>query len=162
VTPALKLLDKSGIAHEVLTYAHDPQTNSYGTEAAEVLGVDPTTVYKTLLANVTGGPGGNVETVVGVVPVSHQLDLKALAKAAHAKRASMAEPANAERLTGYVIGGISPLGQRKRLRTFVDASSKYLEYFHVSGGQRGLEIRLAPSDLVNLLGATFASITVVQ
>lgn len=158
MTPALKLLEKAGIAHEVVTYEHDPGVVSYGAEAADLLGLDPATVFKTLLSNLEGGPQAKVETVVGVVPVTHQLDLKALAKAAGGKRASMSEPADAERLTGYVVGGISPLGQRKRHRTFLDASSQDLDYLHVSGGRRGLEVRLSPTDLVELLDGTVATI----
>jgi Cys-tRNA(Pro)/Cys-tRNA(Cys) deacylase len=153
VTPAIKLLDRNGITHRVVSYDHDPSAESYGTEAAEALGLDPATVFKTLLADLDGGARGS-ETVVAVIPVAHRLDLKALARSAKAKKAAMADPAAAERLTGYVVGGISPLGQKKRLRTFVDSAAVELDEIHVSGGRRGLEIALAPGALVDLLDAT--------
>ncbi len=153
MTPAIKLLERRRIAHRVVTYEHDPKAESYGTEAAEALGLSPASVFKTLLADLDGAPKG-AETVVAIIPVAHRLDLKALARAAKAKKAAMADPSAAERLTGYVVGGISPLGQKKRLRTFVDASSARLDEIHVSGGRRGVEIALAPTALVELLGAT--------
>ena len=148
------MLEKARVDHEVHSYAHDPNVDSYGLEAAEALGLDPASVFKTLLAVVDGS-----ETVVAVVPVTHQLDLKALAKAAGGKKARMAEPADAERITGYVVGGISPLGQRKRLPTFIDGSADDHPLINVSGGKRGLEVRLAPGDLGRLLDARFASLT---
>lgn len=150
MTPAIKLLRKHGAAHEVVEYDHDPGAESYGTEAAELLGLDSSVVFKTLLATLDGS-----ETVVAVVPVGQRLDTKSLAKAAGSKRAVMADPARAERLTGYVVGGISPLGQKKRLRTFIDQSAQSLDVMHVSGGRRGLEIALAPTVLAELTGATF-------
>jgi Cys-tRNA(Pro)/Cys-tRNA(Cys) deacylase len=155
VTPAIVLLEKSATPHEVCGYHHDPRAESYGTEAADVLGLDAAVVFKTLLA-VVDGP--RAETVVAVLPVSHLLDLKALAKAAGAKKATMAEPAQAERLTGYVVGGISPLGQRKRLRTFIDTSARTLGTMYVSAGKRGLEVALAPDDLAALLDGSFADL----
>lgn len=154
VTPAIKLLEKNGTPHRVVTYNHDPTAESYGLEAAEALGVDPERVFKTLLADLDGR-----ETVVAVVPVAHRLDLKALARSAGAKKASMADPGQAERLTGYVVGGISPLGQRKRLRTFIDHSAAGLEEIHVSGGRRGLEIVLSPDALAALLQAETSRLT---
>ena len=150
MTPAIKLLEKAGIAHQVVSYEHDPAAASYGNEAVDALGLDPASVFKTLLATIDG-----TETVVAVVPVAHQLDLKALAKSAGGKKAVMADPADAQRLTGYVLGGISPLGQRKRLRTFIDETAQHLAEVHVSGGRRGLEIALAPTALADQLGATF-------
>jgi Cys-tRNA(Pro)/Cys-tRNA(Cys) deacylase len=155
VTPAIKLLERTGTEHRVVTYDHDPRSESYGTEAAEALGLDPSRVFKTLLATVDGA-----ETVVAVVPVARRLDLKALARAAGAKKAAMADPGDAERLTGYVVGGISPLGQRKRLRTFVDATASDLDQLHVSGGRRGVEIALAPDALSTLLAASFHPLAV--
>ncbi len=152
VTPAIKQLEKSKIAHRTVSYEHDPSNASYGTEAAETLGLDPQVVFKTLLATVDG------TLVVAVVPVTGMLDLKALARAAKGKKAVMADPAAAERSTGYVVGGISPLGQRKRLATFVDESALELDEMFVSGGRRGLEIALAPTDLVEVLRATTAPI----
>ncbi|MGA0091852.1 MAG: Cys-tRNA(Pro) deacylase [Candidatus Nanopelagicales bacterium] len=151
-TPALVILQRSGVDFSVHTYAHDPAAESFGMEAAESLGLDPATVFKTLLAEVDGS------ATVAIVPVTGQLDLKALAAARGGKRARMMEVAAAERLTGYVAGGISPLGQRKALPTVVDASAAGLPTIYVSGGQRGLDIGIAPQDLVQLTGATYAPI----
>jgi Cys-tRNA(Pro)/Cys-tRNA(Cys) deacylase len=151
-TPATVALDRAGVAYSVHTYEHDPHAASFGMEAAEALGLEPATVFKTLLASADGA------LVVAVVPVTGQLDLKALAAAAGAKRAAMADPAVAERTTGYVVGGISPLGQRKRLRTVIDVSARDLPTMYVSGGRRGADLGLAPGDLARLLDATFAPI----
>lgn len=145
-------LARAGVAFTVHTYEHDPATASYGEEAASALGVEPGRVFKTLLADVDG------RLVVGVVPVSAQLDLKALAAAAGGKKAAMADPATAERATGYVIGGISPLGQKRRHPTVVDESAAEHGTVFVSGGKRGLEIELAPADLVVQTGATLARV----
>ncbi len=153
VTPAIKLLEKAKVAHRVIPYPHDPAADSYGLEAAEALGVSPDQVFKTLVATIDGH-----RHVVAVVPVSTRLDLKAIAAAAKGKKAAMADPAAAERMTGYVVGGISPLGQKKRLDTFVDDSAQTLDLMYVSGGRRGLDIELAPADLVATLEATFAPI----
>ncbi len=154
MTPAIKLLEKAKADHRVVSYDHDPDTASFGTEAVEALGLHPDEVFKTLLATLDGS-----ETVVAVIPVSARLDLKSLARSAGAKKAAMADPAQAERLTGYVVGGISPLGQKRRLRTFVDSSAQDLETMHVSGGRRGLEIALAPAVLTELTGASFVPLT---
>ncbi|MET9291702.1 Cys-tRNA(Pro) deacylase [Streptomyces sp. NPDC003077] len=151
-TPATVALTEAGVGFTLHAYEHDPATPSYGAEAAEALGVPPEQVFKTLLADVDG------TLTVAVVPVSGSLDLKALASAVGGKRAAMADPAAAERATGYVRGGISPLGQRKRLRTVVDASAQDRETVCVSAGRRGLEVELAPGDLVALTGATVAPI----
>ena len=150
-TPATALLVKQGVAHRVHSYTHG-NGQAYGPEAAELLGLDPERVFKTLVADVDGA------LTVGVVPVSATLDLKALAGAVGGKRAKMADVAAAERTTGYVAGGISPLGQRKRLPTVVDASAHEWDTVYCSGGRRGLEIELAPADLVRLTGATVAPI----
>jgi Cys-tRNA(Pro)/Cys-tRNA(Cys) deacylase len=150
-TPATALLTKQQITHQVHTYDHGAG-QAYGPEAAERLGLDPERVFKTLVAEVDGA------LTVGVVPVSATLDLKALAGAVGGKRARMADVAAAERATGYVAGGISPLGQRKRLTTVVDASAQRWETVFCSGGRRGLEIELAPTDLVRLCAATVAPI----
>ncbi|QYN34812.1 Cys-tRNA(Pro) deacylase [Pseudonocardia sp. DSM 110487] len=150
-TPATALLAKQQITHQVHTYDHGAG-QAYGPEAAERLGLDPERVFKTLVAEVDGA------LTVSVVPVSATLDLKALAGAVGGKRARMADVAAAERATGYVAGGISPLGQRKRLTTVVDASAQRWETVFCSGGRRGLEIELAPTDLVRLCGATVAPI----
>jgi Cys-tRNA(Pro)/Cys-tRNA(Cys) deacylase len=152
-TPALLALQRAGIDHTVHAYEHDPSAESFGMEAAEALGLDPATVFKTLLAEVDGA------ATVAIVPVSGQLDLKALAAARGGKRARMMEVAVAERLTGYVAGGISPLGQRKALPTVIDANAADLGTMYVSGGQRGLDIGIAPQDLLQLTGATYAAIS---
>jgi len=153
MTPAVLILENANVEHELRSYDHDPTTESYGTEAAEALGLDSATVFKTLLAVVDRS-----ETVVAVVPVTRRLDLKALARAAGAKKAVMAEPSDAERLTGYVVGGISPLGQRRRLRTFIDESAESQEHVYVSAGRRGLEVKLTPAVLTQLLSARFSPI----
>ena len=141
-TPATVALTKAGVTFTVHAYEHDPAAPSYGLEAAAVLGVDPERVFKTLVATVDG------RLTVAVVPVSGQLDLKALATATAGKRAEMADPKDAERTTGYVVGGISPFGQRKRLRPTI----------FVSGGRRGMDVELAPADLVRLCRGRFAPI----
>ncbi|NJC70186.1 Cys-tRNA(Pro) deacylase [Planosporangium thailandense] len=151
-TPATVLLNRQKVVHRVHEYQHDPRTESYGAEAAAALGVDPARCYKTLVATVDGA------LTVAVVPVSGSLDLKALAGAAGGKRAAMADPGQAERTTGYVRGGISPLGQRKRLPTVVDASALTHDTVYVSAGRRGLEIELDPADLVRLTAAAVAPI----
>jgi Cys-tRNA(Pro)/Cys-tRNA(Cys) deacylase len=161
MTPAVDQLNRFGIAHRLLVYEHDPTTSSYGTEAAEALGLDPDSVFKTLLAVVsdlraTESRGSMTSLVVGLVPVTGMLDLKELARAAGAKRAVMADPKTAARTTGYVVGGISPFGQRKPLPTFVDETAEILDVMRVSGGRRGLEIELDPQDLVRVLSATVA------
>ena len=151
-TPATTVLKQRKVAHRLHTYEHDARATSYGMEAAAALGVDPATCFKTLVADVDG------TLTVAVVPVTGSLDLKALAAAVGGKRAAMADPAAAERSSGYVRGGISPLGQRKRLATVIDASAAELATMYVSAGRRGLEIQLAPADLASLTGAVFASI----
>ena len=151
-TPATVALTRAGVAYTTHPYEHDPAAPSYGLEAAEALGLDPEQVFKTLFVDVDG------RLVVGIVPVSQQLDLKAVAAAAGGKRATMAEPAAAERATGYVVGGISPLGQKRAHPTVLDESALAHETVYVSGGRRGLDIGLSPQDLVRLTGATTAPI----
>lgn len=151
-TPATVALNRAGVAFTTHTYEHDPAATSYGLEAAEVLGLDPDRVFKTLFADVDG------RLVVGIVPVSKQLDLKALAAAAGGKKATMADAAAAERATGYVVGGISPLGQKRAHPTVLDESALGFETVYVSGGRRGLDLGLAPGDLVRLTEATTAAI----
>ncbi|MFJ6994150.1 Cys-tRNA(Pro) deacylase [Streptomyces sp. NPDC003090] len=151
-TPATVALTAAGTPFTVHEYAHDPASPSYGEEAAEALGVSPDRVFKTLVADVDGA------LTVAVVPVAGQLDLKALAAAVGGKRATMADPAAAERTTGYVRGGISPLGQRKRLPTVLDASASRHETICVSAGRRGLEVELSPAHLAELTGAVIAPI----
>lgn len=151
-TPATVLLAQQGVAHSVHTYRHDPRYGSYGLEAAGALGVPPERVFKTLVADIDGA------LTVGVVPVAGQLDLKALAAAVGGKKAAMAAVAAAERATGYVAGGISPLGQRRRLPVVLDSSAAGFATIYCSGGRRGVEIELAPADLVRLTGAVVADI----
>ncbi len=152
-TPATALLTKHGVTHVLHSYAHEGG-QSYGPEAAERLGLDPARVFKTLVAEVDG------VLTVGVVPVTASLDLKALAAAVGGKRARMAEVSAAERATGYVAGGISPLGQRKRLRTVLDESAQQWDTVFCSAGRRGLEMELTPTDLATLTDARFAPISV--
>jgi Cys-tRNA(Pro)/Cys-tRNA(Cys) deacylase len=146
-TPATVALTRAGIAFSLHPYDHDPRAGSYGLEAAAALGVEAARVFKTLLASVDG------KLVVGVVPVAGQLDLKALARAAGGSKAVMADPKLAERTTGYVVGGISPIGQRKALPTVVDDSALAYDTVFVSGGRRGLDLELAPADLIRIAGA---------
>jgi Cys-tRNA(Pro)/Cys-tRNA(Cys) deacylase len=152
-TPALQVLARAGIEHAVLTYEAGSGDGGYGRAAAGALGLAEASVFKTLVAMVDERP------VVAVVPVTGQVAWKALSAALGGKRAAMADVVVAERLTGYVIGGISPLGQKRRLPTVVDASALEVERIYVSGGRRGLEIGLAPADLVRLTDAIVAPIT---
>ena len=153
MTPALDLLKKARAEHRVHSYEHDPKSASYGLEAAEKLGLDPQQVFKTLLASSEKG-----ELLVAVVPVVGTLDLKALAHAAGVKKCEMADPQTAQRATGYLVGGISPLGQKKRLRTFIDQSAQQYETIHVSAGRRGLEVELAAAVLAVHTHGEFAEI----
>lgn len=151
-TPATVALTRAGVAFTEHVYTHDPGATSYGTEAADALGLEPARVLKTLFASVDG------RLVVGIVPVAGQLDLKALAAAVGGKKAAMADPADAERATGYVVGGISPVGQRRAHPTVLDESAMAFDEVYVSGGRRGLDLGLAPADLVRVTGATVATI----
>jgi Cys-tRNA(Pro)/Cys-tRNA(Cys) deacylase len=145
MTPAILLVRKAKIAHDVLAYEHDPAAESYGREAVDALRLEPATVFKTLVADAEG-----VGLVCAVVPVLMMLDLKALADAVGARRVRMADPAAAERAPGSVVGGLSPLGQKKQLPVVVDASALAFDRIYVSAGRRGLELSLAPMDLVKL------------
>jgi Cys-tRNA(Pro)/Cys-tRNA(Cys) deacylase len=151
-TPATVALTRAGIPFTEHAYEHDPAAPSYGLEAAERLGLDPAQVLKTLCTRVDG------RLVVGIVPVSDRLDLKAVGAAVGGKRAVMADPGEAERATGYVVGGISPLGQRRAHPTVLDESATGFDVVYVSGGRRGLDLGLAPADLVRVTGATVARI----
>ncbi|MBF8781471.1 Cys-tRNA(Pro) deacylase [Pseudomonas fulva] len=153
MTPALAVLKKARAEHRVHSYEHDPKAASYGLEAAQKLGLDVRQVFKTLLACTEKG-----ELLVAVVPVGGTLDLKALAQAAQVKKCEMADPAAAQRSTGYLVGGISPLGQKKRLRTFIDESARRFATIHVSAGRRGLEVELAAALLASLTQGSFAEI----
>jgi Cys-tRNA(Pro)/Cys-tRNA(Cys) deacylase len=151
-TPATVALARAGIRFTPLAYEHDPRAAAYGLEAAEKLGIEPERVFKTLLANVDGS------LAVGIVPVAEQLDLKALAAAIGGKRAEMADPSLAERKTGYVVGGISPIGQKVALPTVLDESAILHETILVSGGRRGLDLELAPDDLLAVTNGRYAPI----
>ena len=152
-TAALTLLRNEGVHHTVRSYQHDPGAESYGMEAAEKLGVEPDRVFKTLVAQVDG------VATVAVVPVTMQLNLKSLARAAGGKHAQMADPAAAARITGYVVGGISPLGQKRRLATVIDDTALLWDTVLVSAGRRGIDVELAPADLIRLTSATVADIS---
>jgi Cys-tRNA(Pro)/Cys-tRNA(Cys) deacylase len=151
-TPATTVLSAASVSFTVHDYAHDPRAGSYGGEAAAALGISPGRVFKTLLADVDG------TLTVAVVPVSGQLDLKALARAVGGRKAVMADPGAAERSTGYVVGGISPLGQKRAHPTVVDTTALDHPTVFVSAGRRGLEVELAPADLVRLTAAVTAPI----
>ena len=152
-TTATIALERARIPFTLHEYAHDPRAGSYGLEASEALGLPPERVFKTLVAAVDGGA-----LAVGVIPVDRQLDLKSLAAAVGGKKAVMAEVAAAERATGYVAGGISPVGQKKRLPVVLDSSALELATMFCSAGRRGLEIEIAPADLVRAAGAKVAAI----
>ncbi|MBP1325388.1 Cys-tRNA(Pro)/Cys-tRNA(Cys) deacylase [Leucobacter exalbidus] len=151
-TPATVELTRAGIAFTARSYAHDPDETDFGGEAARELGIDAARVFKTLLVDVDGA------LAVAVVPVSGKLDLKAIAAARAGKKAVMADPALAERKTGYVRGGISPLGQKTRLPTVIDESARAHATVLVSGGKRGFDIEITPADLAKACGATWAEI----
>jgi Cys-tRNA(Pro)/Cys-tRNA(Cys) deacylase len=152
VTPAVNALEAAGVAFSIHEYDHDPAATSFGVEAATVLGLDPDQVFKTLLVTADG------EQAVGIVPVSSKLSLKALGAALGRKRVEMCDPAVAQRVTGYVLGGISPFGQRKLLPTVVDETCELYDLIYVSGGRRGLDLGVAPADLLRVLDARTADI----
>ena len=157
MTPAIRILEAAGIAHRVERYDASQAAGDYGIDASNQLGLSPAEVFKTLVAETDAHA-----FVVAIVPVSGRLDLKKLAAAVHTKKTFMAEPATVEKMTGYVLGGVSPLGQKKRLRTVIDSSARTFDRMHVSGGRRGLEIGLAPEDLAALTDALFADIAQAQ
>ncbi|MBX2857177.1 MAG: Cys-tRNA(Pro) deacylase [Cellvibrionaceae bacterium] len=154
MTPGINVVIKNKTAHKVHEYAHDSSCESYGSEAAQKLGVPEARVFKTLVVSLS-----NKELAVGVIPVSSALSMKKIAKAAGAKKAEMAAPSDVERSTGYVLGGVSPLGQKKRLKTIIDASAAAYETIYVSAGRRGLEIELNPNDLNRLVDGNFSEIS---
>ncbi len=154
MTPAIELATKYKVAFTVHQYQHNSKAESYGDEAAVSLGADPKQVFKTLVVELNSG-----ELAVGVVPVSGSLNLKAIANAANAKKAAMADKLKVQRSSGYVLGGVSPIGQRKPLTTIIDSSANNFSTIFVSAGKRGLEIELSASDLANLTSATFAPIS---
>lgn len=152
VTPAIRALEAAGVPFTLHEYEHDPSARRFGLEAAEALGVDPDQVFKTLLVTADGAQA------VGIVPVTCSLSLKAMGAALGRKRVEMCDPAVAQRVTGYVRGGISPFGQKKRLPTVIDETCELYDTIYVSGGRRGLDLGVAPADLVRLLDATVADI----
>jgi Cys-tRNA(Pro)/Cys-tRNA(Cys) deacylase len=151
-TPATVALRAAGIRFIEHAYDHDPANRNFGEEAATVLGLDPDQVFKTLMVDVDG------RLTVAIVPVTGKLDLGALAAAVHGKRATMADPAVAERRTGYLVGGISPIGQKTASPTVLDETAELFDTVFVSGGRRGFDIELAPADLVEVTAATIAAI----
>lgn len=154
MTPAISRAKRANIEFQVHEYEHDPKVQSYGDEAADKLGLDPTRVFKTLIV-----ARENRELAVAVLPVANQLDLKLLARVMGSKKVAMADKQRVERVTGYVLGGVSPLGQRKTLKTIIDESALQQESIFVSAGRRGLEIELSPFDLCSLTGGEFAAIS---
>jgi len=154
MTPGINAAQKSNISYHVHEYSHDPKSDSYGDEAVTKLGVTANRVFKTLVVSLE-----NNELAVAVIPVSAKLSMKLMAKACNCKKATMASKADVERTTGYVLGGVSPLGQKKRLNTVVDVSAKQFTTVFVSAGKRGLEIELSPEDLQKLTKATIAGIS---
>lgn len=153
MTPGINLVKKAKINYTIHEYDSDASSTSYGLEACEKLGLPQETVFKTLVVELD-----NKELVVGVIPISALLSMKSISKAAGAKKANMAAPTDVERSTGYVLGGVSPLGQKKRLRTFIHTSATQHETLYVSAGRRGLEIALNPQDLISLTQASLADI----
>jgi len=153
MTPAVLALDAAGIEYSIHEYEHSGELRNFGREAAEALGLDDDQVFKTLMVV------ADEELVVAVIPVSCQLSMKLVATSVQAKKAAMSDPARAERSSGYIVGGISPVGQRKMLRTVIDESVELFDVIYVSGGKRGMDIALAPADLVRLLDGIVAPIT---
>lgn len=155
MTPAVNLLKQKKIEHEILTYIHDPKITDFGNEAAKKLGLRANEVFKTLIVDI-----GKKDFVVGIVSVENMLCLKKLAKVCGVKKAMMADKKKVENSTGYLLGGVSPLGQKKKFKTFIDNKAKGLFYMYISGGKRGLDIRLKPSDLASLCDGKFYDISV--
>ena len=152
MTPAINAAKKARVRYTIHEYTHDPAADSYGVEAAEKLGVPPAQVFKTLVVSLDDA------LAVAVIPVSSMLSMKLFARAAGAKKADMAAAVEVERATGYVLGGVSPLGQKRRLKTIIDTSAESLAALFVSAGRRGLSLELSPKDLKDMTGATFAAI----
>ena len=153
MTPAINSLKKAKISYRVHEYEHDPAAESYGVEAAEKLQIDPSRICKTLVVELQDG-----SLAVGIIPVLSKLNLKGLAKTAGSKKAKMANPADVERTTGYVLGGVSPIGQKKRLLTVIDETAEKQKTIFISGGRRGLDIELEPAALRKITGGSYAAI----
>ncbi|MCK2148447.1 Cys-tRNA(Pro) deacylase [Marinobacter alexandrii] len=153
MTPGINAARTARVDHDIHEYPHDSASESYGIEAAEKIGVEPGRVFKTLVVALDGG-----ELAVAVVPVTALLSMKRIARAARGKKAAMANPDAVQRSTGYVMGGVSPLGQKRRLKTFIDASAEAYDTIFVSAGRRGLEIELAPRDLAKLTDGRFTTL----
>jgi Cys-tRNA(Pro)/Cys-tRNA(Cys) deacylase len=151
MTPGINAAKKAGVTHKIHEYDHDPANDHYGDEAVEKTGADPLQVFKTLVVTVD-----DKQMVVAVIPVAGMLSMKQVARAAGGKKAAMSDPHDVQRSTGYVLGGVSPLGQKKRLKTFIDSSAQAFDTIYVSAGRRGLEIELSPADLATLTAAQFA------
>lgn len=156
MTPAIKLLEKQKVPFEVREYSTDGDAASYGLQAAEALGQSPDQVFKTLLAVIDGN---DRKPVVAIVPVARQLDLKKIASHFTGRKATMADPVIAERVTGYIVGGISPIGQKQRLKSCLDGSASSFKTIYVSGGRRGLQLELTPTDLTRVINASMAEIS---
>ena len=154
MTPAVNTAKKAKIEYTIHEYEHDPANESYGSEAASKLGIPEERMFKTLIVR-----HGNKEFAVGIVPVSSMLNMKHLAKAIKAKKANLADASDVERLTGYVLGGVSPLGQKKKLKTVIDSSANHFPTIFVSAGRRGMDIELKPQDLARLTNGEFAEIS---
>ncbi len=150
MTPAIISLKKKHIPYTIHQYDHEAGGKSYGMEAAEKLGVDPSRVYKTLVVMLDSG-----NLAVAILPVAEKLNMKLVAKAAGVRKAAMAKKSDAERSTGYLLGGISPIGQKKRLPTFLDRTAEKYSTIFISGGRRGVDIEIAPSDMLKVVGGTF-------
>ena len=153
MTPGINQAKKHQVSHTIHEYSHDETSESYGLEAADKMGVTQERVFKTLIVILD-----NKELVVGIIPVSSMLSMKLIAKAVGAKKATMADKLDVERSTGYVLGGVSPLGQKKRLKTIIDSSANNYSTIYVSAGRRGLEIELSPADLAKLTNGKFVDI----
>jgi Cys-tRNA(Pro)/Cys-tRNA(Cys) deacylase len=153
MTPGINQVKKNKVSHKIHEYSHDESSESYGLEAADKMGVTQERVFKTLVVTLD-----NKELVVGIIPVSSMLSMKLIAKAVGAKKATMADKLDVERSTGYVLGGVSPLGQKKRLKTIIHSSANNYSTIYVSAGRRGLEIELSPVDLTKLTNGKLADI----
>lgn len=156
-TPAVAMLSRAAVDFTVHEYHHDPANHAFGLETVEALGIPARRVFKTLIAEL---PGQRARHVCAVVPVTGQLDLKALAQVCGAKKAGMTDPATAERLTGYVVGGISPLGQKRRLPVYLDESAREQSTILVSGGRRGFSVELSADDLLRVVNGSFAALSI--